>query len=158
MKIDLRAVLAPLIALVILLVIVAQTTGAIRAAGTWAPRPARAAGPVNPYVRIDGLLERAAAPGSAAVRNPFAFGAATRPVTPAVRPRPIQVVLPERPTLTSIVFDADPRATIRYEGRDYAVRQNGLFDEYQVTSITRDQVTLRRNGETLVLQLQRKGE
>ena len=158
MRIDLKSFLAPLIALVILLVIVAQTTGAIRAAGTWTPRPPRSAGQVNPYVRIDGLLERAAVPGATAVRNPFAFGAASRSATTAVRPRPVKIVLPERPTLTSIVFDDDPRATIRFDGRDYAVRQNGLFDDYQVTSITRNQVTLRRNGETLVLQLQRKGE
>ena len=159
MRIDLKAVLAPLIALIILFVIVAQTTGAIRAAGTWAPRTPRPAGPANPYARVDQLLERsAAAPGSSTVRNPFAFGSAARPATTETRPRPVRIVLPERPTLTSIVFDADPRATIRYGGRDYAVRENGLFDDYQVTSITRDQVTLRRNSETLVLQLQRKGE
>jgi hypothetical protein len=57
------------------------------------------------------------------------------------------------PVLTSIVWDADPRATIRFNGRDYSVRQAALFDDYRVVSITRDQVVLDRLGESLVLRL-----
>jgi hypothetical protein len=61
--------------------------------------------------------------------------------------------------LTSIVWlESNPSATLRWNGRDYPVQTNTLFDEFQVLGITRDQVTLMRGGETLVLQLPKKGE
>ncbi len=60
--------------------------------------------------------------------------------------------------LTAIVFDADPRALLRWNGRDYSVRPGGLFDDFQVVSITRDQVVLSRNGENIVLQRKSQGE
>jgi hypothetical protein len=66
--------------------------------------------------------------------------------------------VPPKPTLTSIVWDADPRATVRYEGNDYSVRANSLFADFRVTSITANQVVLDRNGEQIVLTLNPKGE
>jgi hypothetical protein len=60
--------------------------------------------------------------------------------------------------LTSIVWDNDPRATVRWEGRDYSVRENSLFADFRVTGIRRDQVVLERGGERLVLRLPQKGE
>jgi hypothetical protein len=67
--------------------------------------------------------------------------------------------VPARPQLTAIVWVEDnPSATIRWNGRDHAVQVNTLFDEFRVRSITREQVILERGGETLVLQLPRKGD
>ena len=61
--------------------------------------------------------------------------------------------------LTSIVWlENNPSATLRWNGRDYPVQTNTLFDEFRVQSITRNQVTLVRGGETLVLQLPKKGD
>jgi hypothetical protein len=60
--------------------------------------------------------------------------------------------------LTAIVYDADPRALVRWMGRDWTVRPGGLFDDFQVTSITRDQVTLSRGSETIVLQRKTQGD
>jgi len=60
--------------------------------------------------------------------------------------------------LTTIVFDADPRATVRWDGRDYSVRAGALFADFRVVSITRDQVVLDHAGESVVLKLPRKGD
>ena len=96
------------------------------------------------------------------MRDPFAFGRA--PAPPGTRkpsaPRPAAApVAPARPVLTSIVWlESNPSATVRWNGRDYPVQTNTLFDEFRVQSISRNQVTLVRGGETLVLQLPKKGE
>ncbi|HET7225678.1 MAG TPA: hypothetical protein VFK69_08155, partial [Candidatus Eisenbacteria bacterium] len=63
-----------------------------------------------------------------------------------------------QPVLTAIVWDADPRATVHWNGRDYSVHVNSLFDEFRVRSITQTQVVLERGNESLVLELPRKGE
>jgi len=63
-----------------------------------------------------------------------------------------------RPQLTAILWDADPRAMIRYDGRDYTVRENSLFAEFRVASITKSNVTLERNGSPIVLSLRPRGE
>ena len=55
-------------------------------------------------------------------------------------------------------MENNPSATIRWNGKDRTVQVNTLFDEFRVRSITRDQVILERGGETLVLQLPRKGD
>jgi len=65
---------------------------------------------------------------------------------------------PPPPVLTSIIWDSDPRATLRYDGRDFSVRENSLFADFRVTSITSTQVVLERNGEPLVLTLRSKGD
>jgi hypothetical protein len=61
------------------------------------------------------------------------------------------------PLLTSIVWDADPRATIRYDGHDYSVRENSLFADFRVKSISRTEVVLERGGQPLGLTLRSKG-
>jgi hypothetical protein len=115
----------------------------------------------DPYARLDQALSKPLliAPPERA-RNPFAFGGAPVQVAvnPTTKPRPRPVpVAPERPVLTSIVWDNDPRATIRYRDKDFSVRQNSLFADFRVASISSSQVVLDRNGEPLVLTL-RKGE
>ncbi len=74
--------------------------------------------------------------------------ARVRRVTSKLPPKPVP---PALPTLTAIVFDNDPRAIVRWNGRDWDVRQNALFDVFQVVSISRDQVVLRRGDESIVL-------
>lgn len=155
--------LAPLIALVILAISFQVTRGALRTSGAWrtASRTPRIA-VEDPYARIDRILARPTF-GTVAVanRNPFLFGAAPaaqvvhRPTGPRVPPKPRE---PERPLLTAILWDADPRALVRYDGRDYTVRESSLFAEFRVLSITQTQVTLDRNGSPIVLSLRPRGE
>ncbi len=161
MRFDLARLLGPLVAALILVLIVQQTLGALRAGGVWRQRHTTAAPTVSPYARIEGLLAPAAGDTTATARDPFAFGrahaplltrrpAATRPATPVARAQPV---------LTSIVWlESNPSATLRWNGRDYPVQTNTLFDEFRVQSITRNQVTLARGDETLVLRLPKKGD
>jgi hypothetical protein len=65
---------------------------------------------------------------------------------------------PALPILTAIVWDSDPRAVVHWKDREWTVREGGLFDEFQVMSISRDQVSLRRGDATLVLQRRNNGE
>ena len=162
MRLDLARLLGPLVAALMLVLIVQQTLGALRAAGVWGQRHHAAAPAANPFARIDGLLAPAASERPAVLRDPFAFVRAPAPVVTrkpaAPRPAP-EPVAPARPVLTSIVWlESNPSATLRWNGRDYPVQTNTLFDEFRVQSITRDQVTLVRGGETLVLQLPKKGD
>lgn len=162
MRLDLARLLGPLVAALVLMLVVQQTLGALRAGGVWGPRRATVAPVASPFARIDGLLAPAASQPAAVLRDPFAFGRAQVPVAtrrpvvarPAARP-----VAPARPVLTSIVWlESNPSATLRWNGRDYPVQTNTLFDEFRVQSITRNQVTLLRGDETLVLQLPTKGD
>ena len=162
MRLDLARLLGPLVAALILVLIVQQTLGALRVGGVWGQRRTTAAPPASPYARIEGLLAPAAGDTTATTRDPFVFGraqasvAARRPA--AARPATAPVA-PARPVLTSIVWlESNPSATLRWNGRDYPVQTNTLFDEFRVQSITRNQVTLSRGGETLVLQLLKKGD
>ena len=109
------------------------------------------------------------APPLVLLRDPFGYGASTPVVShPERRPRrpnpgPVAVVPapapePEQPTLTAIIWDEDPRATVRWNGRDFSVRQNSLFDDFVVKHIGPDQVVLERGGQELVLRLVKKGE
>jgi hypothetical protein len=116
----------------------------------------------DPYTRVDDLFAQRAEPPTEGMRNPFAFGAAR--IVPVVnhghaiiRP-PVIPPAPPKPTLTSIIWDSDPRATVRYDGRDFSVRANSLFADFRVKSITANQVILDRNGETIVLGLRPKGD
>jgi len=152
--------IAPLVAAVLLVLIVHQTVGALRATGVWerhrAPAPA-----ASPYAPIERLLASAPAERTAPLRDPFDYARAPAP-TPARRPAAARVVAPPapaRPVLTAIVWlESNPSATIRWNGRDYPVQTNTLFDEFRVRSIARDQVILEHAGETLVLQLPKKGD
>jgi hypothetical protein len=60
--------------------------------------------------------------------------------------------------LTAIVWDADPRAVVRWNGRDYTVHSGALFDQFQVVGITQTQITLSRGGETFTLQRKPQGD
>jgi hypothetical protein len=162
MRLDLARLLGPLVAALVLVLIVQQTLGALRAGGVWAQHHATTAPPASPFARIERLLAPAASGPAAALRDPFTFGHAPtpvmthRPTAPRTAPVPVP---PARPVLTSIVWlESNPSATLRWNGRDYPVQTNTLFDEFRVQSITRSQVTLVRGGETLVLQLPKKGD
>jgi hypothetical protein len=161
MKLDLARLVGPLVAVMVLVLILQQTLGALRAGGVWGPRHNATAPPASPFARIEGLLAPAASETPAALRNPFTFGRGPVPVVmrrPVAPPAPVPIE-PERPVLTSIVWlESNPSATVRWDGRDYPVQTNTLFDEFRVQSITRNQVTLERGGETLVLQLPKKGD
>ena len=160
MRFDPTRLLGPLVALVLLLLVVQQTLGALRASGVWGRH--RAVAPAaSPYAQLEGLLALRPDVRTAPLRDPFNFERALEP-TPAKRPvvaRPTTPATPARPVLTSIVWlENNPSATLRWNGQDYPVQTNMLFDEFRVRSITRDQVTLERGGEILVLQLPKKGE
>jgi len=47
---------------------------------------------------------------------------------------------------------------VRWKDREWTVREGGLFDDFQVVSITRDQVSLRHGEATLVLQRRNPGD
>ena len=160
-----RNPVVPLVALAVLGLMLQQTLAALRASGSWQPRSRiRQVQAADPYTRVDNLFAQDRSGLSVdQVRNPFAFGG-TRPapvsngatrVTTSVRAVP--PALP-KPTLTSIIWDSDPRATVRYDGRDFSVRVNSLFADFKVRSITSNQVVLDRNGETIVLGLRSKGD
>ena len=99
------------------------------------------------------------------LRDPFAYGrpegsasgGAGDPPSPR-RPKLAPIVVPALPVLTAIVWDADPRALVRWQDRNWTVREGTLFDQFQVVSITRDQITLRRGDETLVLRQRNPGD
>jgi hypothetical protein len=154
------------VALAILALVVAQTFFALRATGAWsgvgaAQSRSFAVAPADPVSAVEGLLANAEPATATPERDPFRIGAAPRPVAisgpvthkPVVAPPPAP-----RPVLTAIVWDADPRALVRWKGRDWTVRPGGLFDEFQVVGITRDQVTLSRGSETIVLPRKTQGD
>jgi hypothetical protein len=153
-KIDPRALVGPLAAFLLLAITLQQTTDALRRSGAWRRQ---ASGPAttaeSPFAKLDTELARRAAlaPGNLE-RDPFRYGW-TRPAPTASRttPRPVQPAPAPRPVLTAIIFDSDPRALVRFDGRDFTVRDNTLFAEYRVVRITRDEVVLDRSGESLVL-------
>ena len=162
MRIDPARLVGPLVALVLLVLVVQQTLGALRAAGAWSRR-SHASAPPSPYARLERLLAPVdSLPAVGDLRDPFAYGRATTPA-PARRPatqRPAAVKsAPAVPVLTSIVWvEGNPSATVRWNGRDYSVRIGSLFDEFRVADITRDQVVLARGSEILALRLPMKGD
>lgn len=155
---DITTVLRPVLALLVFLLVALQTAGALRESGVWARRGVRAAAaPDDPLASVEPLLVRDGTPPPA--RDPFTAG----PVVPATHAAPVPVrpavpAAPPRPVLTAIVWDADPRALVRWKGRDWTVRPGTLFDEFQVTAITRDQVTLVRGTETILLHQSSQGD
>ena len=160
MKLDARAVVGPLVALLILVLTVQQTMSALHRAGLWGGSTRTTAiRSDDPYARLDQSIAHAhEAESGTGLRDPFSFGsaptvAAHHTVVHVVKAPPVVL-----PVLTAIISDADPRALIRLNGRDYTVRAGGLFDEYRVVSITRDQVTLDHNGQSLVLNRPLKGD
>ena len=156
---------SPLIALLVMGMVCVQTLAALRESGafgwhTSAPRVA-----VSPaYASLDRAIDRHDPRFTLRdLRDPFEYShASAAPVDhsqpPASRHKPVPVMAAEVPVLTAIVWDNDPRALVRWHQREWTVRQGGLFDEFQVVDISRDQVTLRRGDETLVLHRRNPGE
>lgn len=154
MRIDPSRVIAPLAAFLLLAVTLQQTSDALRRAGAWRDESAAAVRPAaSPFDRLDGeIARRASLRAATPQRDPFDFQRApvVRPAqTSTPRPRPAPPA--PKPVLTAIIFDNDPRALVRFDGRDYTVRDNSLFAEYRVVRITRDEVVLDKSGEALVL-------
>jgi hypothetical protein len=153
---------APALALLLLLLMAQQTVGALHDSGTWARLQSSAPPPPDPYSRLDRLLVVADSGTTlAALRDPFAYSRATVAVSTIRKPtsRPTTDVTPVAvPVLTAIVWDNDPRASVHWNDRDYSVRVNSLFDDFRVKSISRDQLVLEHAGESIVLQLAKKGE
>src|SRR6185503_12826476 len=154
MRIDPRAWIAPVVGALVLTLILQHTVSALRSAGTWEENQV-AAPKQNPYAPLDFLLsipDTTALP--TALRDPFGYAPApARPRLPVVR-APVAVAqgpdpAPEvpMPTLTAIIWDADPRATVRFEGRNFSVRENSLFADFTVKTIRPNEVVLDRNGQ-----------
>jgi hypothetical protein len=155
---DIAGVLRPLLALALFAFIVWQTGSALRASGVWerAVKSLPTAAD-DPLVALDTQISPPGAAPSVVARDPFSNAPVPAPSGP-VRQRIVVPVAPAKPLLTAIVWDTDPRALIRWKEREWTVRAGGLFDEFQVLGITRDQVTLAHGGETLVLQRKPRGE
>jgi hypothetical protein len=162
MKRDADRFLAPLIAVALFAFVVVQTLHALHDSGVWRFGVRKAyVPPADPLAELDGLIASAQRPTFAgAARDPFGYGAVTTvpdPLKPLVH-KPVVPPPPEVPVLTAIVFDADPRAQLRWKGHEYTVHEGGLFAEFVVGSITRDQVVLKRRDETIILQRKPQGE
>jgi len=159
---DIGRFIAPFLALALMALVVTQTLQALHESGVWRFGARKAfVPPADPLAALDGLVARAQAPTfSGASRDPFGYGLlATRPggdrlvIRKPLVPRP-----PPLPVLTAIVYDADPRAIVRWEGREFEVRPDGIFAEFVVESITRDQVILKRGPEKIILRRKPQGE
>lgn len=165
MNIELRSILPPLVAVLILIVLGVQTSNALKEMGSRQPH-ATPASKRDPYFGLDHQIARSMQARPAPdLRDPFIAAAtprpvATRPTTGTRRPQQVAVVPPPppRPVVTAIVDDADPRALIRYEDRNYSVKKGDLFAEFRVVSITGDQVVLDGPGGSLVLRRPIKGD
>src|SRR5262249_9404090 len=159
-----RDLVLPLVAIAVLGLTLQQTLAALHDSGSWrtTPRGSRVVAE-DPHSEVDDLLAHdAASPTEDKLRNPFAFGLArVVPVTAMVHTKTHVAgppAAPPKPTLTAIIWDNDPRASLRYDGKDFSVRVNSLFADFRVKSISANQVVLDRNGETIVLGLRPKGD
>jgi hypothetical protein len=151
--------LPPLVALAVLVAAGAQTVAALRVTGAfgWQPEVVPVAVPPA-YESVNRALDRHDPRLTlAAVSDPFTTRARVAVRMPAVKSVE-RVPPPALPILTAIVWDNDPRALVHWKDRDWTVREGGLFDEFVVLSITRDQVNLRRGDATLVLQRRNPGD
>jgi hypothetical protein len=156
-----EAWLPPLVAIAVLITAGTQTVSALRVTGAFGWQTDAVPVAVPPaYDAVNRALDRRDPRlALAAVRDPFtarptvAGGARVRAAEGVANAAP-----PEIPILTAIVWDNDPRALVHWKDRDWTVREGGLFDEFLVVSITRDQVSLRRGDATLVLQRRNLGD
>lgn len=159
---DVSRWVGPLLAVAVIALVLVQTLQALQESGVWRVGTQKAwVPPADPVAALDGLVARAqSAPFPGAARDPFGFAAvAPRPEEgrPVVH-RPVVPAPPPIPVLTAIVYDDDPRAIVRWRGRDYTVRATGLFDDFMVESIARDHVVLVRGSERVVLRRQPQGD
>jgi hypothetical protein len=159
---DARNVVAPLLALVVLAMVFVQTSDAMRRSGAWRAKVTNLsrAHAEDPYVSLDRqIAESRRADAAQTARDPFGFVQAAPVASGPVRPRkPVVPPPPPRPQLTAIVWDADPRALVHWNDRDYTIRTNDLFDVFRVISITREQVVLQRGSESVVLKRPNQGD
>jgi len=155
--------IALLVGVGVLVLVVSETIAGLGVTGAfgWRVQPVQVEVP-SAFRAVDvtlARLEGSAAPDG--LRDPFVFA---RPAAVAVARAPAQAPprpLPAaevQPVLTAIVWDDDPRALVRWKGREWTIREGGLFDEFQVVRISRDQVQLRRADATLVLTRRNPGE
>jgi hypothetical protein len=159
MNLDVRAFVAPAIAVALFVLIGVQTSDALKRSGAWSARGHAPKATADPYAGLDAQLARRD-PGIApiGVRDPFAYGSAPVPVRTTVAPRPYVPPPPARPVLTAIVWDATPTALIRFEDRNFSVKAGDLFAAYRVVSIAQDEVVLDSGGQRLVLKRPLKGD
>jgi len=157
-----EAWLPPLVALAVLVAAGTQTVAALRVTGAFGWQTDVVPVAVPPaYESVNRALDRHDPRLTlAAVRDPFSTRA---PVAVRMPSRPVKIAAPvvappALPILTAIVWDNDPRALVHWKDREWTVREGGLFDEFMVVSITRDQVSLRRGDATLVLQRRNPGD
>lgn len=156
---------SPLVALAVLAIAVTQTLGALGVTGAfgWGNTGPRAAVPPA-YIAVERAIDRHDPSFTFEdMHDPFLFGHPDHDADgddppPPPRPKVVVPVVQPLPVLTAIVWDNDPRALVRWQGREWTVRSGGLFDEFQVVSITRDRVTLRRGDSELVLTRRNPGE
>lgn len=139
----------------------AVTLGALGVTGAFDTRVATVMVPVAPaYEAVDRAIGRREARAPiVGVKDPFTFHVSARaPVAPRLAVRSEPAIVESDPILTAIVWDNDPRALVRWKDREWTVREGGLFDEFRVVSITRDEVRLLRGEATIVLQRRNLGE
>ena len=149
-----------IVALGVLALVVAQTIEGLRVTGAfgWDVAPVHVEVPVA-YRSMDAALERRDRTGRVSrVGDPFSYTRGVVRVAAALPSPRRPAAVAEAPLLTAIVWDADPRALVRWNGREWTIREGGLFDEFQVVRISREQVTLRRGEATLVLHRRNPGE
>ena len=154
-------ILTPMLALALFAFMGWQTFGALRASGAWRAQAAAMPMAVNdPLVALDTQLAQVQASRLGTVGDPFGYTPSAVVVKPSGEPRAkvLIPVAPPRPVLTAIVYDNDPRALVRWKDREWTIRAGGLFDDFEVVSISRDQVVLHRAGESIVLQRKPQGE
>lgn len=156
---------SPLVALTVLAAAAFQTVSALGVTGAfgWRTAAPRTVVP-QAYQAVERALDRRDPRFTFEdLRDPFTFARAAQagpdaPSPPPVKPKPVVPVVQPVPVLTAILWDNDPRALVRWKDREWTVRPGGLFDEFQVVSITREQVTLRRGDADLVLRRRNPGE
>ena len=160
MKLDAGTLVPPLAAILIFALILTLTREALQLTGAWQKASAAAATAPSPFASLEKGIAAARRNQMDVSRDPLRWP--TAPIATASAPKrplkPMKPAPPPSPVLTSIIFDADPRATVRWDGHDYSVRPGGLFADFRVTSITRDQVVLDHGNQAVVLRLPNKGD
>ena len=154
--------LSLLLALAVFGLVAAQTLAGLGVTGAFGWRVAPVHVEVHAaYRAVEVAVQRRdQAPGPGNLRDPFTYSrvAAESPAAPRPRASAAPATATATPLLTAIVWDSDPRALVRWKGREWTIREGGLFDEFQVVQISRDQVTLRRAEATLLLKRPNPGE
>lgn len=158
MNLDVKMLLGPLLALVILGVIGQQTADSLRRSGTGGPRRTTSGPGPDPYARLDAQLALPDTLNRTGLRDPFHYGRAPAPVAVRGPARPPAPAPPPRPILTAILTDIDSRALVRYMDRDYTIKPGDQFADFKVISISADEVVLDRGGQRIALHRPTKGE